>query len=104
MQMLAPSPLEDERTSPTRARRRGLPSANQSRHVGLFEILSSPVFHRGQKIAFFVTAYLSEREYFIVHKILLLDVGCSHFLIVATQKLLLRDEVVVNRMFDPVSF
>src|SRR3989338_592409 len=25
MQMLAPSPLEDERTSPTRARRRGLP-------------------------------------------------------------------------------
>ena len=28
MQMLAPSPLEDERTSPTRARTRGLPSRN----------------------------------------------------------------------------
>ena len=104
MQMLAPSPCEYTRTSPTRARTRGLPSANQSRHFALFEILSSPVFHRSQKIALFVTVYLSEREYFIIHKILLLDVGYSHFLIVAAQKLTLRDGTIVDRMFDPVSF
>jgi len=79
------------------------PLTNQGGYIALFEILSSPVFHGGQKIALFVTVYLSESEHFILHKILLLD-GGSHFLIIAMQKFFLRDGTVVNKMFDLISF